>query len=386
VFLADVRDARAEPLAEFVHVVVDVVVGRVPERLVAGSHRHRVPGERARLEHLAGGGERLDHLGAAADRADGEPAADDLPEGGDVGDDAEFPLCTPEPPDPEAGDHLVEDEQRPGCVTQLPEPPVVAVDRGDDPRVAEDRLDEHRRDVVAVLLEDALGGGGVVERDREGVFRERRRHAGRRRAGVVRVAFHQRRFLCAVVAALHDDDLVPARVSPREPDRRDRRLGPAVDEPDRLDARDVVGDELGVSHLDPRGGAVHRASLQVALDGLPDGLGEVVAVQERPVPHHVVDQPVAVGVDDVGTLAALDEERVRHRRPDGGVDPPGHDRQRAIVQLPRAVVVHALRFEWSGNEAVGFRRGATPGTAVGRPRPRRRRPVSTTQRLELTLL
>src|SRR6056297_2759032 len=43
---------------------------------------------------------------------------------------------------------------------------------------------------------------------------------------------------------------------------------------------------------------------------------EVVAVEEGAVPHHPVDVPVLVGVDHVPAVAALDEERVRHRRPD----------------------------------------------------------------------
>jgi hypothetical protein len=101
-----------------------------------------VPGERPRLEDGAGGSERLHDLRAAADGADGEPPADDLAERGHVRLDAELALGAGEPPDAEAGDHLVEDQESAVLVTELPEPFVVAVDGVDDTLVRQDRLDD----------------------------------------------------------------------------------------------------------------------------------------------------------------------------------------------------------------------------------------------------
>ena len=206
----------------------------------------------------------------------------------------------------------------------------------------EDGFDEDARDVVAVFLEHRLDGLLVVERHRDGVFGERLGNPRRGGPGVLRPALDERRLLGAVVAALHDDDFVPPRVAAGEPDRRDGRLGSRVHEPDHLHRGDVAGDELRVVDLYLRGRAVHRPLGGVRLDGRPNRVGHVVAVQQRSVPHHVVDVAVAVGVDDVGPVAALDEERVRSGRPDGGVDAAGDYGERPVVQVAGAVVIHAL--------------------------------------------
>jgi len=93
-----------------------------------------------------------------------------------------------------------------------------------------------------------------------------------------------------------------------------------------------------VVHLDLRGGAVHRPLGDVALDRRRHRLREVVTVQQRAVPHHVVEIAVAVLVDDVGAVTALDEERVRLCRPDGGVDPTREYGEATVVEIARLLV------------------------------------------------
>jgi len=117
----------------------------------------------------------------------------------------------------------------------------------------------------------------------------------------------------------------------------------------------VPGDELREVHLDLRWRAVHGPGTDVGLNGRLHRLREVVAVQQGPVPHHVVEIAVAVGVDDVSTVAVVDEEGVRHRRPHRGVDAAGEDRQRPVVQFPGFVVVHAYRSVPLRKECTGFR-------------------------------
>ena len=254
-----VREPAAKPLAEPVDVIVDVVLGGVLQGRQPGGHRDRVARKRPRLKDLPGGRKALDQLGAPADGADRETAADDLAERRQIRRHAEAALRTLEAADAEARDDLVEDEQRAVLVTQRSEGLVVAVDRHDDPHVAQDRLGEHRGDLLAVALEDGLDRAGVVERHRQGVFGERLGDARRRGAGVLGVAVDERRLLGPVVAALHDDDLVPLGVAAGEPNRRHRGLGAGVDEAQHLDARHVAGDELGEFDLDLRRRAVHRA-------------------------------------------------------------------------------------------------------------------------------
>ena len=77
-----------------------------------GRHGERIAAERSGLVHRPERGESVHDLGATAERREREPSADDLAERDEVG-HVVFPL---EPPpsagaDPEAGQHLVEDEQ-----------------------------------------------------------------------------------------------------------------------------------------------------------------------------------------------------------------------------------------------------------------------------------
>jgi hypothetical protein len=60
---------------------------------------------------------------------------------------------------------------------ELPQPLEVARRREHEPHVARHRLDDHRRDLVAVGLEQRLRGGQVVERRDERVGRRARRDA-----------------------------------------------------------------------------------------------------------------------------------------------------------------------------------------------------------------
>ena len=156
------------------------------------------------------GGKPVDDLGAAADRADRKSAADDLAESRKVRHYPQFRLRTTQSADAKPRDNLVEDEQGAGLVTEAPEVVVVALRRVDDARVAEDRLDEHRCDRVAVGLEQFPYCGLVVERDGVGVVGKRRRDAGTARRRVDALALDERRLLGAVVAALCHDDIVSA--------------------------------------------------------------------------------------------------------------------------------------------------------------------------------
>ena len=97
--------------------VVDRRVAQAAQHREPGRGRERVPGERARLVDGADRREQVHDLGAPAEGRERQPAADDLPEHGQVGRDAEA-LLRAAARDPEAGDHLVEDEQRAARVAE----------------------------------------------------------------------------------------------------------------------------------------------------------------------------------------------------------------------------------------------------------------------------
>ena len=88
------------------------------QRREARGHRERVPGERARLVDVAARREPLHHVGAAAEGAHRHAAADHLAERGEVGGDA-GELARPARRHPEAGHHLVEDQQRARLVGEV---------------------------------------------------------------------------------------------------------------------------------------------------------------------------------------------------------------------------------------------------------------------------
>ena len=110
----------------------------------------------------------------------------------------------------EARHHLVEDEHCAVASRESAEPGEEAVDRDDEPHVPGNGLDDHGRDLVAVLGEEAFDGLEVVVRRgqsvRDGAGRDAGRvgEAERRDAGA---RLHEQQVGMSVVAARELDDL-----------------------------------------------------------------------------------------------------------------------------------------------------------------------------------
>ena len=126
---------------------------------------------------FADGSKSLHQLGAAAERSRGEAAADDLAEDRQVGRDAETLLRTAAA-DAEAGDHLVEDEQRTACVAQRTQRPEKAGPRRDAAHVPRDRFDDDRRKPFAIFFEGRRDPVNVVVVDDDRVRSDAARHPG----------------------------------------------------------------------------------------------------------------------------------------------------------------------------------------------------------------
>ena len=144
----------------------------------------------------------------------------------------------------------------------------------------------------------------------------------------------------AVVGAGELEDLLAPGRGAGQADGAHRGLGPRGGHAHHLDGRHPAGDLVGQVDLALRRRAERRPALGRRHDrGQDRGMG--VPVDERPPGAHVVDVVVAVDVDDLGAVAALDEDRVaadRPHRPHRRVDPAGHPLQRAGVELGRARV------------------------------------------------
>ena len=214
-----------------------------------------------------------------------------------------------------------------------------------------------------VLGDRGLDRLGVVpgddhRRGRSGLGDARRgRDAGGRQA---RPGLGEQAVDVAVVGAGELDELLASGRRAGQADRAHRRLGARARHPQHLDRREAIGDLGGQLDLALGGGAVAGALRGRRGDRLDDGRVGVAQDQRAPG-RDPVDVGVAVGVPDAGALAALDEDRVapdRSHRPDRGVDSPGHQLHRALVELRGPVARHQGR--------CGFKRAQPP-----RPRSRR---------------
>ena len=205
------------------------------------------------------------------------------------------------PADPEAGHHLVADEQRAVRPAQLGQPGVEAGQRRDDAHVAGGRLGDDAGDLAVVHPERLGHRGEVVVGDHDRVGRGRTgdargvRQAERRDAGPGR---GQQRVDVAVVAAGELHHLGAAGEAAGQPDRRHGGLGAAGHQPHLLDRLDPVDDLLGERDL-ALGRRAERRALRHRRVHRVDDRRVGVPEQQRPPRADQVDVLAAVGVDDV---------------------------------------------------------------------------------------
>ena len=321
-----VGDRRLDHVGRGVEVVVDLVGGQ-PQRGQAGGGGDRVPGQGAGLVDRPLRREVVHHVGAAAERRRREAAAHHLAEGHQVGAPALLGAVQPplaEPGGPEAGHHLVADEQRAVAAAGLGQEAVEPRLGRDHAHVAGGGLGDQAGDPVAVLGERLLDRGPVVVGQHEGQLGRRGGYAGRagdRERGDARAGRGQQRVDVAVVAAGELHDHVATGEAAGQPDRRHRRLGAGGDEPDPLDRR-AGHDLLGQLHLGPGRRAVRRTAGHRRAHRRLD-LRVRVAQQHRPPRADQVDVLAAVDIGQPGALGGGDEPwgaADRVERPHRGVD------------------------------------------------------------------
>ncbi len=211
---------------------------------------------------------------------------------------------------PEAGHHLVADEEGAVPCAGLGEERVEPGLRRDHPHVARRRLGDQAGDPVAVLGEHLLDRSPVVVGQHEGQGRRGLRDAGgagHGERGEARPGRGQQRVDVAVVAAGELHDQVPPGEAAGQPDRGHGGLGARRHEPDPLDGG-PGHDLLGELDLGRGRGAVRRAAGD-RLGDCCEHLGVGVAEQHR-----------TPGADQVDVVVAVD---VGQPRAPGGPDEPG---------------------------------------------------------------
>ena len=136
----------------------------------------RIAGERAGLKDLARWEHVVHHVAAATVRAQRQSAADDLAECGEVGRDAEQLLRAAER-QPEAGHHLVEDQERAVDVRQPPRGVEKLLRRHDQPHVADHWFHDDGGDQAAMGAKRGLELLRLVVFEHDRVLRRAGRHA-----------------------------------------------------------------------------------------------------------------------------------------------------------------------------------------------------------------
>jgi hypothetical protein len=263
--------------------------------------------------------------------AAGQAAAEDLRERGHVGRHAELLLGAARR-HAEAGDDLVEDQERSGA-------PRLFTQRGQEGRgsghraeVSARRLDDH--DGHVALREALANRGDVVGRQ----HCDQVHHLGElARLGlgcVGRAHADFESFVPAVEVSGELHDVLLAREGPGQAHCHVGGLGARCRKAHALGARHEPVDPLAPLDLLRMAGAIVRAMQRLLAHGLHDR-ARIVPEEERAVAHPVVDVAVAVHVPLVGALRPIHIERERlhaavvvgHRV---GKEPPG-----ALVQLAR---------------------------------------------------
>jgi hypothetical protein len=121
-----------------------------------------------------------------------------------------------------------------------------------------------------------------------------------------------------------------------QPQGRLDGLGARAVEAHAVGARDEFAHEAGGLVLDLRLGREEEALVDLRLHGA-DHLGRVVPEDHGPHAEIVVDQPVAVGVENVGALGVgHDKGRRRDAEAEVAADAPGHQRGGGDHPLGRA--------------------------------------------------
>ena len=167
----------------------------------------------------------------------------------------------------------------------------------------------------------------------------------------------------AVIGAGELDQLLAPGCRAREAHGAHRRLGARVDHPHHLDRREAVADLGGELDLALGRGAVAGALRGGLGDRLDDRRMRVAADQRAPRADPV-DVAMAVDVDQLEALAAIDEDRVlaadRAHRPHGGVDPAREQADGAGVEDFELRVSIAGRIRQARSGLIALTRSPLP--------------------------
>ena len=265
----------------------------------------------------------------------------------------------------EAGDHLIEHQQRAVALADFQRALQVSGPRDDAVRVAHYRFHDDAGDLVAMGIEYRLQGVQVVPLRNDDVISGARRHARRLSDGrgvIVRTGLVQRRVdavkhrVCpAMVVAFELDPLVSAGERPGEAQHQLIDLRSRGGVSDQTVQRYCLPDQLGYRQLPLELAGEAKAILNVARYGIQDEVRRVPE-QVRAHAHHVVDVFVAVDVPEFGAFPPLEKQgNGRFRPPDLAAHAAGDHRVGALEEFFASLEAQ-LRAPWGSFETCGGQR------------------------------
>ena len=245
-----------------------------------------------------------------ADRSHLEPVGDRLGEGRQVRRHAKQPL-RPSRPNAEPGDHLVEHQHRAVLRARLAHPFEIPRPRQDRALVAHDRLHDHARHIAPLQPRrqrcqviprqhlDLLDRRLLPLAPRHRSARPRRRR--RRPQDVVEPP---------VVMPLELDDHAPPGMRPRQPQRALHRLAARRAESHQIGARHHFAKQPRRLRLRPGLPAIQQPLLHLRRRRL-DHIARRMTQDHRPQTEVIIDQPVAIGIEQIRPVRPLEHQRRR---------------------------------------------------------------------------
>ena len=306
---------------------------------VTGRHGQRISGERACLVHRAKRCDQVHDLRGTTIGAHWQAAADNLSHRGQVGlDGIEFLRAAKG--EAETRHDLVEDQKRAVVRSDRSHRFQIAARGGNASHVADHRLDDHAGNLLFEFLKGLFERVGVVVGQRQGELGEFfGNSSGPRNAerGHTGTSFHEQGVGVSVIAALELHDVLALGAGAGQSNCGHGRFRPGTDEADFLHMRERREHEFGEVGFRRRGRSEAGAVAQGCAQGLDDhGCG--VAENQRSPGADVVDVLVAIGVEDVGGLAAHHKRRISAHRAKGthrGVDAARNHHFGAFLQFAR---------------------------------------------------
>ena len=215
----------------------------------------------------------------------------------------------------------------------------------DHAHISGDRLDDDRGDVVRIFFKELCDGIEIVERRDKCVGDCRGGHAGRigqTQRGDARSGLDEQQIGVTVIASFKFDNLVAPSEGTCEAQCSHRRFGAGIDKAHHLDVRHKLLDQFREFYFE-RTGCAETCAARCGIGNCGDHARMRVTQDERAPRENVINEPIAIHVEQVCARAALDEQRLsadRAKRAHRRIHAAGEELLRAGEELLGVSCIH----------------------------------------------